>query len=81
MNSSRVVAALAVGLMLAGCGDKVPIVTSINTLCVETTRFHTTEAQRAAFAADETTWESLVRWLVAFNKIRDAECLKPGKGL
>lgn len=83
-------------LALAGCklGADVPVVTTVNTLCVETVRYHVTPAEKAVFAAGQITivdragktaalgsgesiFGGLVRWLVAFNKVRDGECLKP----
>jgi hypothetical protein len=65
--------------LLAACGDRQapPVVTSIDTLCTVTTRYHASPAQRAAFKADEPTWGSLVDWLLEFNKVRDRRCLQP----
>lgn len=65
--------------LLAGCGDgpSPPVVTSVDTLCTVTTRYHASPAQRAAFKADEATWGSLVDWLLEFNKVRDRRCLQP----
>lgn len=63
--------------LVAGCVPEAPLVTSVNTLCVSTSRYHVTAAQKAAFLADEATWGGLVRWLAGFNKVRDGECLQP----
>ncbi len=67
----------AIGLM--GCAEK-PVIAAIDTLCDSTTRYHATDAQVAAFKADQSTWESLVNWLASFNKVRDGACLKPVAG-
>lgn len=68
-------------IALTACADDgQPVVTSVNTMCISTTRYHATDAQVSAFKADQTTWESLVNWLAGFNKVRDAECLKPVPG-
>lgn len=66
-------------VVLAGCKDA-PLVTAVDTLCVSTSRPSITDAQRAAFKADQATWEGLVDWLASFIKVRDAECLKPAQG-
>lgn len=63
----------------AGCSGK-PVVVAVDTLCVSTSRPAITEAQRAAFRADEQTWTSLVDWLASFIKVRDGACLKPKAG-
>jgi hypothetical protein len=75
--SFHAAAAIAI-LLLTACGDKpMPVVTTIDTLCTVTTRYHATDAQRAAFKADPDLWESLVDWMLGFNKERDKRCLKP----
>ena len=66
-------------LLLAGCADK-PVVVAVDSLCVSTSRPTITEAQRAAFRADQALWEPLVTWLASFLKVRDATCLKPVEG-
>jgi hypothetical protein len=71
---------IAISLTICSCAPQAPLVTSIDTLCVSTSRYHTTAEQKAAFAADEGTWGTLVRWLAGFNKVRDGQCLEPGKG-
>jgi hypothetical protein len=58
----------------------VPVVTTVDTLCVVSTRYHATESQVAAFKADRALWEPLVDWLLAFNKERDKRCLQPVAG-
>lgn len=70
-------ALLTMATLTACANDKQIVVTSVNTLCVSTTRYHATEAQAAALKADRALWESLVDWLASFNKVRDAECLSP----
>lgn len=64
-------------LLVSACGDKPTVVTTIDTLCTVTTRYHATDAQVAAFRADKGLWEPLVDWLLAFAKERDKRCLKP----
>lgn len=76
----RTCAALLTTIALTACADRAPLVTAVDTLCVSTSRYHATEAQVAAFKADQTTWEPLVDWLAAFNKVRDGQCLKPVAG-
>jgi hypothetical protein len=67
-------AALAI-MLLAGCAST-PVVTAVDSMCVATSRPSITEAQRAAFRADQATWEPLVDWLASFIKVRDGACLK-----
>lgn len=67
-------------IALTACGDRAPVVTTIDTLCIVTTRYHASDAQVAAFKADQSTWESLVNWMLGFNKERDKRCLKPVAG-
>ena len=71
-------AALAI-MLLAGCDSK-PVVVAVDTICVSTSRPAITEAQRAAFRADQALWEPLVDWLAGFLKVRDGACLKPAAG-
>jgi hypothetical protein len=66
-------------VVLLGCADK-PVVVAVDTLCVSTSRPAITEAQRAAFKADQALWEPLVDWLASFIKVRDGACLKPTLG-
>ena len=68
-------AALLMAIALTACADK-PVVVAVDTLCVSTSRPVITEAQRAAFKADQDLWEPLVDWLAGFLKVRDAACLK-----
>ena len=72
-------AALLMALALTACADK-PVVVAVDTLCVSTSRPVITEAQRAAFKADQDLWEPLVDWLAGFLKVRDGACLKPETG-
>ena len=76
----RLITISSITFSAAACAPQAPLVTSIDTLCVSTSRYHATAEQKAAFAADEGTWGSLVRWLASFNKVRDGQCLTPGKG-
>ncbi len=76
--SIHAAAVLAI-LFLSGCADK-PVVVAVDTLCVSTSRPVITEAQRAAFRADQALWEPLVDWLAGFLKVRDGACLKPAAG-
>jgi len=47
---------------------------AVDLLCTETTRYHTTDAQRAAVKADPATWFSLFQWLASFDVVRDKRC-------
>lgn len=67
-------------MLLAGCADKPVVVVADAPLCIITSRPQITEAQRAAFKADQSLWESLVDWLAGFIKVRDGACLKPVPG-
>lgn len=71
--------ALLTTIALTACADK-PVVATVDTLCVVTTRYHVTDGQAAAFKADRPLWEPLVNWLLAFNKERDKRCLQPVGG-
>ncbi len=71
---------LLTAIALTACADRAPIVTTVDTLCVVTTRYHATDGQVAAFKTDPTLWEGLVNWMFAFNKERDKRCLKPVPG-
>lgn len=73
---------LLLTIALTACGDRLPpVVTAVEDLCFTTTRYHASDAQRAAFKADPGLWESLVNWMFSFNQVRDKRCLQPGKGL
>lgn len=73
--------ALLMTLALTACGEPgPPVVVAVDTLCSSTTRYHATEAQRAAFKADRMLWEPLVSWLAGFNQVRDKRCLQPSIG-
>lgn len=72
--------ALLTTIALTACAERAPIVATVDTLCVVTTRYHATDAQIAAFKADRVLWEPLVGWLLAFNKERDRRCLQPAEG-
>lgn len=78
----RKCAALLMTIALTACdgGTPIPVVTTIDTLCTVTTRYHATDEQKAAFKADKPLWEGLVNWLASFNKERDKRCLKPAEG-
>ena len=72
--------ALLTTIALTACADRAPIVATVDTLCIVTTRYHATDGQVAAFKADRSLWEPLVDWLLAFNKERDKRCLQPVTG-
>ena len=72
--------ALLTTIALTACADRAPIVATVDTLCIVTTRYHATDGQVAAFKADRSLWEPLVDWLLAFNKERDKRCLQPVAG-
>lgn len=71
-------ALLATTIALAGCsltgGGPPQVNTVADTLCTVTTRYHASEAQKAAFRADRALWEPLVDWLAGFNAQRDKRC-------
>ena len=67
-------------IVLTACAERAPIVATVDTLCIVTTRYHATDGQVAAFKADRALWEPLVDWLLAFNKERDKRCLGPVAG-
>jgi len=68
----------ALSSLVAACGDKPPVViSSVDTLCVVTTRPPISEVNRNAFKSDQTAWEPLVNWLAGFIKERDKRCLQP----
>lgn len=64
-------------LVGGGCDPQQIVVTSVNTLCTSTTRYHATAAQAKAFKEDPTLWGTLVDWMFGFDKVRDKECLSP----
>ena len=72
--------ALLTTIALTACADRAPIVATVDTLCIVTTRYHATDGQVAAFKADRSLWEPLVDWLLGFNKERDKRCLQPVAG-
>lgn len=72
--------ALLMASALTACADKTPIITTVDTLCIVTTRYHASDAQAAAFKVDQPLWEPLVNWLLTFNKERDKRCLQPVPG-
>lgn len=72
--------ALLTTIALTACAERTPIVATVDTLCVVTTRYHATDAQVAAFKADQGLWGALVDWMLAFDKERDRRCLEPVAG-
>ncbi len=72
--------ALLTTIALTACAEPTPIVATVDTLCLVTTRYHATDGQVAAFKADRSLWEPLVNWLFAFAKERDKRCLQPVAG-
>ena len=72
--------ALLTAIALTACADRAPLVATVDTLCVVTTRYRATEGQAEAFKADRGLWEPLVDWLLAFGKERDKRCLAPVEG-
>ncbi|MCW5737794.1 MAG: hypothetical protein KIS73_26980 [Enhydrobacter sp.] len=77
----RKCAALLTTIALTACAENAaPLVTTVDTLCVVTTRYRATDAQIAAFKADRGLWEPLVDWMASFNGERDKRCLKPQEG-
>lgn len=69
----RKYAALLMTIASTACADR-PVVATVDTLCVVTTRYRASEAQLAAFRADRPLWEPLVDWLASFNRERDGRC-------
>lgn len=72
--------ALLTAIALTACADRAPLVATVDTLCVVTTRYRATEGQVEAFKADRSLWEPLVDWLLAFDKERDKRCHAPVEG-
>ena len=58
-------------VLVEACAQKPPVTVAVDLLCTETTRYHTTDAQRAAVKADPATWFSLFQWLASFDAVRD----------
>jgi hypothetical protein len=50
------------------------VTVAVDLLCTETSRYHTTDAQRGAAKADPSTWFSLFQWLASFDAVRDKRC-------
>ena len=75
----RKCAALLMTIASTACADR-PVIATVDTLCVVTTRYRASDAQVEAFKADRALWEPLVDWLASFNRERDRRCLQPGKG-
>ncbi len=71
--SFHAAAALACTMLVAACSSP-PVVTAVDLLCTETTRYHTSDAQVAAAKADPGTWFELFRWLASFDAVRDKRC-------
>lgn len=69
-----VLVASAPVFLAAACAEKPPVTVAVDLLCTETTRYHTTDAQRAAVKADPATWFSLFQWLASFDTVRDKRC-------
>jgi len=59
---------------LASCSPKPPMPVAVDLLCTETSRYHTTDVQRATAKADPSTWFSLFQWLASFDAVRDKRC-------
>ena len=76
----RTCAALLTTIALTACAERAPLVATVDTLCVVTSRYHATDAQVAAFKGDQALWQPLVDWLASFNRVRDSACLKPVAG-
>ena len=70
-------AALLTTIALTACADRAPLVATVDTVCIVTTRYRATDAQVAALKADRGLWEPLVDWLASFNRERDKRCLAP----
>lgn len=73
----RKFAILLTTIALTACDKPTIVVSHVDTFCTSVDRFHATEAQRAAFKANETLWETAVNYLAGISKKWDAECLKP----
>ena len=57
-----------------GGGEKKSVAVAVDLICTETTRYHTTDEQRAAAMRDPATWLSLFQWLASFDAVRDKRC-------
>ena len=60
--------------LCTGCAEKPPAIVSVDLLCTETSRYHTTDQQRDAARNDPSTWFDLFQWLAAFDAVRDKRC-------
>lgn len=60
-------------IALASCSPP-PVVTAVDLLCTETSRYHSTDEQRAEAKAKPGVWDSLFRWLAGFDEVRDKRC-------
>lgn len=67
-------------LLLAACGDKTPLVTSVETFCTRVDRFHATDGEREFLKANSGPLERIIRWMAGINVQYDAACLKPVPG-
>lgn len=73
MRKCAILLWIALSTALASCADK-PVMVAVDTLCTSTTRYHTSDDQRAAAKAAPDVWGGLFRWLAAFNQVRDQRC-------
>ena len=71
---SSIALANAPVFLVAACAEKPPVTVAVDLLCTETTRYHTTDAQRTAVKADPATWFALFQWLASFDTVRDKRC-------
>lgn len=74
MKKSALLLLTLSSIPLASCTEKPPVTVALDLLCTETTRYHTTDQQRAAAKADPSTWFSLFQWLASFDAVRDKRC-------
>ena len=74
MKNSALLLLTLSSIPLVSCAEKPPVTVAVDLLCTETTRYHTTDQQRAAAKADPSTWFSLFQWLSSFDAVRDKRC-------
>lgn len=74
MRKYKALLTAALSTALASCSSPPPVVTAVDTMCTSTTRYHTTDEQRAAWAANEDLWRPLYQWLAEFDTVRDQRC-------
>lgn len=73
-KSAHLILILSSILLASGCATPAPLPVAVDTLCISVTRFHTSDAQRAAAHADPGTWFSLFQYLATVDGVLDDKC-------